>query len=73
MIHPELHDRVRLTEGVPNLWLERGDIGVVESIWHATTDYCEVEFNKPSEPFRVRALVPVERLEVVESTDNRRE
>jgi hypothetical protein len=63
--HPGLNDRVRLTEGIPNLWLDRGDIGVVASHWGSSPDFCEVEFQKNAGSFKVRALVQAEHLEVI--------
>ena len=63
---PNPNDRVRLTEGVPTLGLQCGDVGVVQSIWQTPTEFCEVEFDKPGEPFAVRALVQAEHLEMVE-------
>jgi hypothetical protein len=35
---------VRLTHDVPTLWLNRGDIGIVQSIWLSPADHYEVEF-----------------------------
>jgi hypothetical protein len=63
---PNPNDRVRLTEGVPTLGLQRGDVGIVQSIWLTPSEFCEVEFDKPGESFAVRALVQAEHLEVVE-------
>lgn len=68
MRHPEPNDQVRLTESVPQLGLEPGDVGVVQSIWRTPTEFCEVEFHKPGESFGVRGLVQAEHLEVVEVT-----
>jgi hypothetical protein len=65
MHQPTLHDQVRLTHAIPTLWLQRGDVGVVESIWHSSSDYCEVEFHERGESLRVRALVAVDDLEVI--------
>jgi hypothetical protein len=64
--HPKPSDRVRLTEGVPTLGLQYGDVGVVQSIWRMPTDLCEVEFDRPGEAFAIRALVQAEHLAVVE-------
>jgi hypothetical protein len=56
---------VRLTDDIPTLWLNRGDVGVVRSIWLSPADYYEVEFRKPGQ-CPMRTLVRGERLELVE-------
>ena len=56
---------VRLTHDVPTLWLSRGDVGVVRSIWMAPASCYEVEFCKPGQT-SVRALLNTELLEPVE-------
>jgi hypothetical protein len=66
MRNPALNDRVRLTQAVPTLWLQRGDIGVVRSAWLSSADYYEVEFQKPGESFPVHALIPATSLEVID-------
>jgi hypothetical protein len=58
-------DRVRLTEPVPTLWLEHGEIGVVQSVWRSSPGFCEVEFRKHGESFAVRALIRADHLEVL--------
>ena len=66
MRHPAPNDRVRLTEGVPTLWLQSGEIGIVQSEWLDSADYCEVEFRKPGEPFTVHALIRADHLEILD-------
>jgi hypothetical protein len=66
MRHPALHDRVRLTEAVPTLWLECGAVGIVRSVWRSSPVYCEVEFQKPGDSCAIRALVRADFLKVVE-------
>lgn len=66
MNHPARHDRVRLNQAVPMLWLERGEVGVVRSVWRSS-EFIEVEFHKPGESFGVRALVQAGHLEVIEA------
>ena len=67
MPHPALQDRVRLTDAIPTLWLDCGDVGVVRSVWLSSSQYYEVEFRKPGEPCATRALVRGEDLEVLEA------
>ena len=56
---------VRLTNDVPTLWLSRGDVGVVKSVWLSPLDYYEVEFRKPHRCC-VRALLNHEMIDVTE-------
>ena len=56
---------VRLTLDVPTLWLHRGDVGVVRSIWLSPASCYEVEFQKPGQ-CAVRALLNTELIEPVE-------
>jgi hypothetical protein len=56
---------VRLTHDVPTLWLSRGDLGVVQSIWFSPADCYEVEFRKP-ECCPTRAVLSAELFELVE-------
>ena len=55
---------VRLTHDVPTLWLSRGDVGVVRSVWMSPASCYEVEFSKPGQS-SVRALLNMELLELV--------
>lgn len=56
---------VRLKEGVPTLWLQRGDEGVVVSVWLSPGAFLyEVEFRRPGESPAVRTLLRAEQLEV---------
>jgi hypothetical protein len=58
---------VRLKEDVPTLYLQRGDQGVVVSIWLSPGDFlCEVEFRKPIQSQPVRTLLRAGQLEVIE-------
>jgi hypothetical protein len=56
---------VRLTHDVPTLWLSRGDVGVVRSVWMSPTDCYEVEFCKPGLP-SVRTLLDTGLFELIE-------
>ena len=60
-----VNEGVRLTHDLPTLWLNRGDMGVVRSIWMSPVDCYEVEFSKPGES-PVRTLLNAELLELVE-------
>jgi hypothetical protein len=62
----EIDALVRLTHDVPTLWLSRGDVGVVRSVWMAPANCYEVEFRKAGES-SVRALLNTELLEPVET------
>jgi hypothetical protein len=56
---------VRLTRGEPTLWLQRGDVGVIRSVWHFPNLYYEVEICKSGEPFGIRALLAADQVEVI--------
>src|SRR5206468_3787163 len=45
---PRVDDVVCLTEAIPELWLQRGDQGVVKSIWLLPAAAYEVEFHSTS-------------------------
>ena len=62
----QVNNVVRLIHDVPTLWLSRGDVGVVRSVWTLPANCYEVEFRKPGES-SVRALLNAELLERVES------
>lgn len=59
----QLNERVRLTRAVPELSLEPGSVGVVQSVWHAPTPAYEVEFRPHGAAFPVRALILAEHVE----------
>jgi hypothetical protein len=65
MNHPAVHDRVRLTQALPTLWLQCGDVGVVQSIWLSAPEWFEVEFHRDGESFAIRALIRGEHLEPI--------
>jgi hypothetical protein len=56
---------VRLTHDVPTLWLNRGDVGTVQSIWQSPVYRYEVEFSKPGQA-SVRALLGADLIELVQ-------
>lgn len=58
---------VRLKEDLPTHELQRGDQGVVVSIWLSPGDFlCEVEFLNSGHSHPVRTLLHAGQLEVVE-------
>lgn len=57
MREPQVDDRVRLTQDLPELSLTRGAIGVVRSTWFAPTIAYEVEFQPTGLDFQTRALL----------------
>ena len=65
MNRPALDDHVRLTQALPTLWLQTGEVGVIRSIWPSSPDFYEVEFRQEGESFCVRALVSAEHVEIV--------
>ncbi len=66
---PHIDDFVRLTQDIPELELERGEIGVVRSMWCAPYMAFEVEFNPPGQSFRTRCLLAAEQVAVEDNTD----
>jgi hypothetical protein len=56
----ELNDKVRLICGVPELFLESGLVGVVQSVWFAPTPAYEVEFQPNDGDYPIRALLMAE-------------
>ena len=65
MTTAQINAVVRLTHDVPTLWLSRGDVGTVQSIWLSPVDRYEVEFNKPGQA-SVRALLGADLFELVQ-------
>ena len=60
-----VQDVVRLKRDVPDLWLKRGAVGVVQSSWFSPTGFFEIEFESCLGAHGVRVLLGVEQLEVV--------
>ena len=65
MRQPHIDDFVRLTRDIPELFLHRGEIGVVRSTWFAPSTCFEVEFRCGLD-CETRALIMAEQLEVEE-------
>ena len=66
MRSPHIDDFVRLTRDIPELALNRGQVGVVRSTWFAPTVAYEVEFHPLGLDHETRALVMAEQLEIEE-------
>lgn len=66
MRQPLVDDFVRLTRDIPELSLQRGEVGVVRSTWFAPSVAYEVEFHPCGIDSETRALIMAEQLEVQE-------
>ena len=64
MRQPNVDDFVRLTQDIPELALQRGEIGVVRSTWFAPSMAYEVEFHPVGMNGETRALLLAEQCEV---------
>jgi hypothetical protein len=64
---PHVDDTVRLTKDIPELALNRGELGIVRSTWFAPSVAYEVEFRAKDAEFQTRALLLAEQVEVEES------
>ena len=61
---PQIDDTVRLTCDLPELWLQRGAVGVVRSIWFSPAALYEVEFDGLGLSCQTRALILQEQIEL---------
>ena len=68
MRRPLIDDFVRLTQDIPELSLNRGQVGVVRSTWFAPSMAYEVEFHKIGNDYQTRALLMPEQVEVEEGS-----
>ena len=68
MRQPEVGDYVRLTLDIPNLWLQRGETGIVCATPCGPIISFEVEFHPAERGGVKRALVPAEKLEIEEES-----
>lgn len=64
MRQPHVDDHVRLTQDIPELSLNRGEVGVVRSTWFAPSVAYEVEFRQIGNDYQTRALLREEQVEV---------
>ena len=60
---PQVDDTVQLTRDIPDLWLSRGTVGVIRSIWFAPSTVYEVEFEPVGLNCTTRALLLDEQIE----------
>lgn len=68
MRRPHVDDFVRLTQDIPELFLSRGELGVVRSTWFAPSVAYEVEFHKIGNDYQTRALLMEQQVEVEEES-----
>jgi hypothetical protein len=68
MRRPHVDDFVRLRQDIPELSLNRGEVGVVRSTWFAPTVAYEVEFHQIGHDYQTRALLLGDQLEVEEGS-----
>ena len=64
---PHIDDQVRLVEDIPELFLFRGEVGIVKSTWFAPTVAYEVEFHQVGLAYETRALLLQEQLALDDS------
>ena len=57
MRRPLVDDFVRLNQDIPELSLNRGQVGVVRSTWFSPSVAYEVEFHKIGHDYQTRALL----------------
>jgi hypothetical protein len=57
MRSPHVDDFVRLNQDIPELSLQRGQLGVVRSTWFSPTTAYEVEFDQSADHHGTRALL----------------
>ena len=60
---PQVDDTVQLTRDIPDLWLSRGTVGVIRSVWFAPSTVYEVEFEPVGLNCTTRALLLDEQIE----------
>jgi hypothetical protein len=68
MRRPHVDDFVRLTQDIPELALQRGEVGVVRSTWFAPSMAYEVEFHPIGLNGETRALLLAEQVQVEEGS-----
>jgi hypothetical protein len=69
MRQPHIDDFVRLTRDIPELALNRGEVGVVRSTWFAPSVAYEVEFHQAGLDHATRALLLAEQVQVEEEQE----
>ena len=68
MRQPHVDDFVRLVADIPELALNRGEVGVVRSTWFAPSVAYEVEFHQKGQVHETRALLMPEQVQVEEGS-----
>lgn len=68
MRKPHVNDLVRLTRGIPELSIRKGETGVVRSVWFSPEDYYEVEFPSHETEPPNRCVVPARLVEIDEES-----
>lgn len=63
---PHIDDFVRLTQDIPELDLNKGEVGVVRSTWFAPSVAYEVEFHQIGHAYQTRCLLGEEQMQVEE-------
>jgi hypothetical protein len=66
MRQPHIDDFVRVTVDVPQQSVNKGEVGVVRSVWFAPAVAYEVEFHKIGNDYQTRCLLSAEQLMVEE-------
>lgn len=66
MRKPHVDDFVRLTSDIPELYLRRGEVGIVRSTWCHPSTWYEVEFHPVGLNAATRALLRAEQVQVEE-------
>ena len=60
-------DRIRLTQSLPELGLQRGQLGMVCSTWFYPAEAFEVEFKSATGGFPTRVLLLPHQIELVDA------
>jgi len=71
VIEPQIDDIVRLTQDFPDLFLTRGAIGIVRSVWFAPMLTYEVEFQLSPYGCNARALLFKQHITLEAASDAR--
>jgi len=66
MRRPRVDDVVRLTQAIPELALNCGEVGIVRSTWFAPSVAYEVEFHLIGNDYQTRALLLENQVEIDE-------
>lgn len=65
---PHVDDYVRLITDIPELALNRGEVGIVRSTWFAPSVAYDVEFHQKGQVHETRVLLMAEQVEVEEGS-----